>query len=208
MQCTDVLLISKIFYISRGFFVKMPKISTWIFKWTLEDSSLTHLLFATKCYLKYLVWIFYFFSALFFYLICLFACFWRFYDLLSGTTVWGMGPVFQHEAVSDNAWPPGTEQGKLEGSAEGTVGQRWRCWPHFWGNGLRHFTSGTSIVLTSISMTKLPLPSVSARLDSRRHMPAQGFGRMVKWCQHYLFPSFPLTQTIWPRIFLSRQTWT
>lgn len=91
----------------------------------------------------------------------LFACFWRFYDLLSGTTVWGMGPLFQHQAVTDNAWAPGTEQGKLEGSAEGTVWQRWRCRPHFWGNGLRHFTSGTSIVLTSISMTKLPLPSIS-----------------------------------------------
>lgn len=24
---------------------------------------------------------------------------------------------------------------------------------------------------------------------------------LVKWCQHYLFPSFPLTQTIWTRIF-------
>lgn len=35
-----------------------------------------------------------------------------------------MGPVFQHEAVTDNAWPPGTEQGELEGSAEGTAGQR------------------------------------------------------------------------------------
>lgn len=149
-----------------GIFCKGAQISEWIFKCTLENSSLTHLLFATKCYLKYLVRVFYLFSVLvFLFNLPLFACFQRFYDLLGGTTVWGMGPVFQHEAVTDNAWPPGTEQGKLEGSAEGTVGQWWRCWPHFWGNGLRHFTSGTSIVLTSISMTKLPLPSVSAQLD-------------------------------------------
>lgn len=47
----------------------------------------------------------------FFNWMCVFACFQRVYDLLSGTTVWGMGPVFKHQAVADNAWPPGTEQG-------------------------------------------------------------------------------------------------
>lgn len=29
---------------------------------------------------------------------------------------------------------------------------------------------------------------------------------MVKWCQHYLFPSFPLTQTIWTWFFLTARS--
>lgn len=31
---------------------------------------------------------------------------------------------------------------------------------------------------------------------------------MINRCQHYLFPSFPLTQTIWTRIFLTCKIWT
>lgn len=44
-------------------------------------------------------------------------------------------------------------------------------------------------------------------LIKRDNLPAQGFGKMVKRCQHYLFPSFPLTQTIWSRIFLNCEIW-
>lgn len=47
----------------------------------------------------------------------------RFYDILSGAFIHGMGQVLQYQAVPDNARARGAEQSQLEGTAERTAQQ-------------------------------------------------------------------------------------